>query len=104
MGLVSIERSEADGLTKKTWEFIALDNMANAAVALYVERYAELSRPTKRHAFRVSGKAFYDRTGRRYFGETSDYGHATVPIPDDVRDEALHLYRMRVAVMRWSGS
>jgi hypothetical protein len=77
---VEINRDSDDGLQRRTWRFIRLDDQ------LVVDGYAELARENKRQKFKQT--QFYERLRRRESTLKVD----TVPLSDDIKSEAIDVF------------
>lgn len=88
---VTVERTSGD-LIKWEWRFWY------DAHNLWLDNYAALERPSKRHKFRVTER--YGRQARR------DYDHklneSDVVLPHDVKAEAVAKFCEGITVKRWS--
>lgn len=64
---------------------------------LWLDYYATLERPTKRHGFKTT--ECFSRLGRDYDHKIAE---ADVTLPADVADDAIKKFTEGIAVKRWS--
>lgn len=88
---VTVERLDKTGLIKWEWRFWYDRH------ALWLDFYATLERPTKRHGFKVT--ECFSRLGRGYDRQISE---DTVTLPADVIKEAVDKFTTGITVKRWS--
>lgn len=88
-----IIREAADGLSRSVWIFWYFDNRH----ALVLDSYVELSRPSRRHKYTISGK-HYERLSHR---DGANCGSKECPLPEDVVNEARAKFVEALAVERW---
>ena len=86
---IHVTRESADCLYREEWTFWFI------GVTLVLDRYVSASRRTRRHKYTMH-KPWFDRLRER--GATMDPDD--VPIPDDVRDEALRTIASSLNVAR----
>lgn len=87
---VTIERLSKDKLTKWMWEFW-YDKKT-----LWLDYYAELQRPTRRHGFSESQR--YSRLNKRF----STINESDVVLPADLKGEAIKKLCEGITIKRWS--
>ena len=81
-----VDRTSEDGLQTTIWQFEEYQQYMGAQVNLIVAIYQTGTRATRRHGWKWD--KFYHRTERRNSNITADQ----VPLPDDVKAEALQLF------------
>lgn len=85
MARIELIREEADRLKCQKWEF---DTYAAGTGAIKCLLYGVLERPTTRHKYVV--KAKWERSDERSYN--SKISRQEVPLPEDVKDEALQKF------------
>lgn len=94
MSRIEIVRESADRLTDQVWQFHLSAHWSE--VNLMLDYYAERQRPTPRHKMKLAAgrpRQWSRMEQRSYFSgiEAKD-----VPLPDDVRDEAVRAVKVVV--------
>ncbi len=84
----AVRRETPGTLDAQEWTFTLIDNQ------IVLDRYMELSRPTKRH--KEQGTRWYERLDHR----SNTLTLAEVPLPDDVAAEALQKVVSQFRVVR----
>lgn len=87
-----VDRTSDDGLQTTIWQFEEYQDRMGGQVRLKVYIYQTGTRATRRHGWKWD--KFYARTERR----NSNITPAQVPLPDDVKAEALQLFMDSVSV------
>lgn len=85
MASIEVTREAIDGLSDQVWRFHVLTSYSGENVTLRLAYYAVRERPTKRHKQTVLKK--WDSMDKRSY--YSDVPTSCVPLPDDVRLEAV---------------
>lgn len=81
--MIEIKREESNGLTGETWRFSVFSDHSRPEVKVMLMEYVEWKRPTKRHNPSARG------VWRRIMNRDNTMEDHSVPLPDDVADEAL---------------
>lgn len=92
MAYITIERKQ-DDLNMEQWQFLYIDSYH----AIVLVNYQNLNRPTTRHKFKAveHWDAYKDRR-HNYDGAKIE----SVPLPDDVKAEALQEYMASLRVTK----
>jgi hypothetical protein len=85
---------QKDDLNREVWEFRELQKYINSPITVILNLYSIEERFTKRHKW-VSTRAYDRHDQRRSFLQVSE-----VPLPDDVRQEALEEFIETVRVVK----
>ena len=86
-----VDRTSDDGLQTTIWEFQLLENIGRTP-KLVVDAYMTGTRPSKRHKFQWTAKYVRGMRNR------SDLKAEQVPLPDDVKAEALQLVMQSITI------
>jgi hypothetical protein len=87
-----VDRTSDDGLSQTRWEFETIQRYHHEAPRLVIWFYGTGTRKTRRHKWEWA--AAYRRGNRNL----SNVAQASVPLPDDVKAEALSLFMDSVVV------
>jgi len=85
---ISINHPSDDFLKMQSWDFILLDNL------LVLERYAELSKKTKRHKYNV------DKIYKRLCSRNNNISLADVPFDEKIQVEAMQELVRKITVTK----
>lgn len=88
---ITVTRPDPDGLSQQVWTFTLVDSYS-AGAALRVARYETQTRATRRHGW---VGPYYDAMDNRHYHAIKP---ADVPLPDDVKTDALQQLLARVTV------
>lgn len=86
-----VDRTSDDGLQTTIWEFDLIAPMGLRA-KIVVDSYMTGTRPSKRHKFQWTAKYVRGMRNR------SDLKAEQVPLPDDVKAEALQLVMQSITI------
>jgi hypothetical protein len=94
--MIFIERTAADGLSKRGWVFTLVSQAYDEAIEVRLHRYTELERASKRHTFKRVRK--WDSMDERSYNSEVRRRELEALTPEDVRAEALAAIKVTIVI------